>query len=74
MAASESSVGLPAWCWLHEARGSSGRGRPGRLLSHPHDTSPSPFSPGKVEAQHVLASAPTDRNLCRFRVSGAQLF
>uniref|UniRef100_A0A9L0TLW4 pyrroline-5-carboxylate reductase n=1 Tax=Equus caballus TaxID=9796 RepID=A0A9L0TLW4_HORSE len=23
---------------------------------------------GKVEAQHVLASAPTDRNLCHFRV------
>lgn len=34
---------------------------------------PSPFSPGKVEAQYVLASAPTDRNLCHFRVSRAQL-
>ncbi|XP_068381651.1 pyrroline-5-carboxylate reductase 3 isoform X1 [Eschrichtius robustus] len=27
---------------------------------------------GKVEAQHVLASAPTDRNLCRFRALGCQ--
>ncbi|XP_008581301.1 PREDICTED: pyrroline-5-carboxylate reductase 3 [Galeopterus variegatus] len=26
----------------------------------------------KVEAQHVLASAPTDRNLCRFRALGCQ--
>ncbi|XP_070337905.1 pyrroline-5-carboxylate reductase 3 isoform X1 [Equus asinus] len=27
---------------------------------------------GKVEAQHVLASAPTDRNLCHFRALGCQ--
>ncbi|XP_042780174.1 pyrroline-5-carboxylate reductase 3 isoform X3 [Panthera leo] len=27
---------------------------------------------GKVEAQHVLASAPSDRNLCRFRALGCQ--
>ncbi|XP_066121611.1 pyrroline-5-carboxylate reductase 3 [Saccopteryx bilineata] len=27
---------------------------------------------GKVEAQQVLASAPTDRNLCRFRALGCQ--
>ncbi|EHA97440.1 Pyrroline-5-carboxylate reductase 3 [Heterocephalus glaber] len=27
---------------------------------------------GKVEAQHVLASAPTDRNLCHFRALGFQ--
>ncbi|XP_058421073.1 pyrroline-5-carboxylate reductase 3 isoform X2 [Diceros bicornis minor] len=27
---------------------------------------------GKVEAQHVLASAPTDRNLCRFLALGCQ--
>ncbi|EAW82223.1 pyrroline-5-carboxylate reductase-like, isoform CRA_a [Homo sapiens] len=24
---------------------------------------------GKVEAQHILASAPTDRNLCHFQLS-----
>lgn len=27
---------------------------------------------GKVEAQHVMASAPTDRNLCHFRALGCQ--
>ncbi|XP_019513347.1 PREDICTED: pyrroline-5-carboxylate reductase 3 isoform X2 [Hipposideros armiger] len=27
---------------------------------------------GKVEAQHVLASAPSDRNLCRFRALGCR--
>ncbi|XP_017525099.2 pyrroline-5-carboxylate reductase 3 isoform X2 [Manis javanica] len=27
---------------------------------------------GKVEAQHVLASAPTDRNLCHFQALGCQ--
>lgn len=27
---------------------------------------------GKVEAEHVLASAPSDRNLCRFRAMGCQ--
>ncbi|EHB01359.1 Pyrroline-5-carboxylate reductase 3 [Heterocephalus glaber] len=27
---------------------------------------------GKVEAQHMLASAPTDRNLCHFRALGCQ--
>ncbi|XP_023376106.1 pyrroline-5-carboxylate reductase 3 isoform X1 [Pteropus vampyrus] len=27
---------------------------------------------GKVEAQHVLASAPTDRNLCHFRALGCK--
>lgn len=53
---------------------------PAMARHHPQHRSPSPPSAtflhakrfGKVEAQHVLASAPSDRNLCHFRALGCR--
>uniref|UniRef100_A0A8C9AKD5 Pyrroline-5-carboxylate reductase n=1 Tax=Prolemur simus TaxID=1328070 RepID=A0A8C9AKD5_PROSS len=44
----------------------------GTAGSHPGAIAQGLIRAGKVEAQHVLASAPTDRGLCHFRALGCQ--
>ncbi|XP_032171414.1 pyrroline-5-carboxylate reductase 3 isoform X3 [Mustela erminea] len=45
---------------------------PGGVGCCPRHDSSALRSGGKVEARHILASAPTDRNLCHFQALGCQ--
>lgn len=58
----------PAWLSLRGQVSSSLSSLPSYPTPSPTPL-PFPFFPGKVEAQHIVASAPTDRNLCHFQVS-----